>query len=105
MANVPTVLMHAICIAEADDRNLIAFCRSCARWYMIEEPPTRTQLRIKAITAVITGASLAALLLHDWGDDNVFSGIRPAVKSVLNRLLGTSPKPDSKTQDSQTSSH
>ena len=72
---------------------------------MIEDPPSRTQLRIKAITAVITGASLATLLLYDWGDDNVFSGIRPTVKSVLNRLLRSSPKPDSKAQDSQTGSH
>ena len=75
-------------------------CRSRARWSMREEPPTRTQLRIKAITALITGASLATLLLHDWGDNNVFSGVRPAVKSVLNRLLGSSQKPDSKAQDS-----
>ncbi len=67
---------------------------------MREEPPTRIQLRIKTITAVVTGASLATLLLYDWGDDNVFSGIRPAVKSVLNRLLGSSQKPDSKAQDS-----
>ena len=67
---------------------------------MREEPPTRIQLRIKTITAVVTAASLAALLLYDWGDDNVFSGIRPAVKSVLNRLLGPSQKPDSKAQDS-----
>ena len=67
---------------------------------MIEEPPTRTQLRIKAITTIVTGASLATLLLYDWGEDNVFSGVRPGVKLVLNRLLGTNPKPDSKAQDS-----
>ena len=63
---------------------------------MREEPLTRTQLRIKAITAVVTGVSLASLLLYDWGDGNVFSGVRPAVKSVLNRVLGPRCGSDSK---------
>ena len=63
---------------------------------MREDPPTRAQLRIKAVTAVVTGVSLATLLLYDWGDDNVFSGVRPAVKSVLNRLLGPKRDSDSK---------
>ena len=58
---------------------------------MVEEPQSRTQLRIKAATPVITGLALIALLLHDWGEGNVFSGIRPAIKSSLNRLYGTQP--------------
>ena len=58
---------------------------------MVEEPQSRAQLRIKAATPVITGVALVALLLHDWGEGNVFSGIRPALKSSLNRLYGTQP--------------
>lgn len=61
---------------------------------MPEELPTPGQLRIKAATAVVTAISVGALLLYDWGPDNVFSGIRPAVKSALNRIYGVqSPKP------------
>lgn len=65
-----------------------------------EEPPTPFQLRVKAGAFVATAAVTAALLLYDWGQapagrqDNVFSGIRPALKSFLNQLYGVS-KPSS----------
>ena len=72
-------------------------CRGPALRYMTKEPQTKVQLRIKAATPIVTGLALAALLLNDWGEGNVFSGIRPAVRSALNRLYGTqSPPPDSK---------
>lgn len=60
------------------------------------------QRRVKAVTPIVTGALLAALLLHNWGEGTVFSGIRPAVKSTLNRVFDvkttepnqdTQPKP------------
>jgi hypothetical protein len=65
---------------------------------MVQESQTRVQLRIKAATPVITGLALVALLLHDWGEGNVFSGIRPAVKSTLNQLYGAQP-PAAKTPE------
>ena len=60
---------------------------------MPEEPPTPAQLRIKAGTIVVTTLSLGALLLHDWGPNNVFSGVRPAVKRFFNQVYGVQPKP------------
>ena len=60
---------------------------------MTKERQTKAQLRIKAATPVITGLALAGLLLNDWGEGNVFSGIRPAVRSALNKLYGTQPPP------------
>ena len=62
------------------------------------EPPSRDHLRIKAGTAVATGAVIVgALVFVDWdsavGRENVFSGIRPAVKRVLNRVYGIRPDP------------
>ena len=37
-------------------------------------------------TAVATVACLAVLVLHDWGPQNVFSEVRPAVKRYLNKV-------------------
>lgn len=59
---------------------------------MAHEPLTPFQSRLKAATLVITTAAGVALLLHDWGPGNVFSDIRPAVKSVLNRAYGVQPQ-------------
>jgi hypothetical protein len=39
----------------------------------------------------VTGVILATLLLHNWGEGTVFSGIRPAVKSALNRAFDVKP--------------
>lgn len=62
---------------------------------VVPEPPTQHQLRIKAWTAVATAAAMATLLLYDWdaatGHKNIFSGIRPAVRSALNRVYGVDP--------------
>ena len=60
---------------------------------MPEEPPTRFQLRVKAVTAVITAATAVSLLLADWGPGNVFSPIRPALKQYFNRLYDIQPAP------------
>lgn len=58
----------------------------------LPEPPTPTQLKVKAWTAVLTVVVAASCLLHDWdkstGTQNVFSAVRPAVKGALNRLYG-----------------
>lgn len=69
---------------------------------MIEEPPSPFQLRVKAGAIVLTAAAGAALLLLDWDSnasraplgptENVFSGIRPAIKRALNALYGVPPK-------------
>ena len=59
-----------------------------------DEPPSTFQLRVKAGTAVLTVAIVAALLLHDWdkaaggGPPTVFSSVRPAVKAWVNRVYG-----------------
>ena len=50
-------------------------------------------LKLKAFTAVATAALALGLILVDWepatgGQPNVFSGVRPAVKSALNRFYG-----------------
>ena len=50
-------------------------------------------LKLKAFTAVATAALALGLLLVEWepvtgGQPNVFSGVRPAVKSALNRFYG-----------------
>ena len=70
---------------------------------MADEGPTKVQLRIKAGTAVTTAAVCAALLLYDWGPDNVFSGVRPAIKAVLNRVYGVRPpeSPEASRKDSR----
>lgn len=57
------------------------------------EKPDPFQLKVKASTAVATALALGALLLFDWdkatgGHQTVFSGIRPAVKRVLNQVYG-----------------
>jgi hypothetical protein len=59
---------------------------------MREEPVTPSQLRVKAVTAVVTAGALLALLLNDWGEGNVFSPIRPALRGALNRAYGL-PQP------------
>lgn len=69
---------------------------------MREEPPSPFQLRVKAGAAILTAAAAAALLLLDWDanasraplgpTENVFSGIRPAIKRALNALYGVPPK-------------
>lgn len=69
---------------------------------MREDPPTPGQLRIKAATTVVTAGVLLSLLLHNWGEGNVFSPIRPALRSFFNRLYGLpqppSPQPAAATQ-------
>ena len=56
-------------------------------------------------TAVVTGLVLVTALLYDWsggtGKPHVFSPIRPAVKSALNRLYGVTPKPEPSQQQQQ----
>ena len=59
---------------------------------MAKEPLTPFQSRLKAGTFVITSVAAFALLLHDWGPNNVFSGVRPAVKAALNRAYGIEPR-------------
>ena len=58
---------------------------------MPEEPPTRFQLRVKAVTAAITAVTAVSLLLADWGPGNVFSPIRPALKRYLNSVYNIQP--------------
>jgi hypothetical protein len=54
---------------------------------MLREPDqTPLQRGIKVGTALVTVVLLGGLLLADWGPNNVFSGVRPAVKSTLNRF-------------------
>jgi hypothetical protein len=66
---------------------------------------TRYQRQVRAWTGIITIATFAGLLMYDWdthvGHHNVFSGIRPKIKSVLNRLYGVEP---SKANDTNSSS-
>jgi hypothetical protein len=62
------------------------------------------QRRVKALTPFVTGAALAALLLHNWGEGTVFSGIRPALKSVFNRTLGGQPPQPASSDDSKSRS-
>ncbi len=71
---------------------------------MVQEPLSPSQLRIKLVTTVVTGAALAVLLLQDWGEGTVFSGVRPAVKSVLNRALGAQKPSSSSAPASQSDS-
>jgi hypothetical protein len=56
------------------------------------EPQSQFQLRVKSWTAVLTAAAVVSCLLYDWdkaaGQKTVFGGIRPAVKSVFNRVYG-----------------
>ena len=59
---------------------------------MHEDPPTRSQLRVKALTVVVTAGALLTLVLHDWGEGTVFSPIRPALRGALNRVYGL-PQP------------
>ena len=56
---------------------------------MVNDPLTPRQSRLRAATLVITTAAGLTLLLQDWGPGNAFSGIRPALKSVLNRVYRT----------------
>ena len=60
----------------------------------VPEPPSAFQLRVKTWTAVVTAGALVSCLLHDWdgsaGHPTVFGGIRPAIKSVLNKVYGIS---------------
>ena len=59
---------------------------------MHEDLSTRGQLRVKAATVVVSAGALLTLLLHDWGDNTVFSPIRPALRAALNRVYGL-PQP------------
>ena len=59
---------------------------------MADEPLTPLQSRLKAGTFVLTVGVGVALLLYDWGPGNCFSGIRPGIKSVLNRAYGVQPQ-------------
>ena len=52
-----------------------------------EFPSAKFQLRVKQGTRVITAVAFVALLLHDWGPGTVFSGIRPALDSVLGEFI------------------
>lgn len=59
----------------------------------MEDPPTPAHLRLKAGTIVATVALAVGLLLFDWdtalgGHHTVFTSVRPAVKTALNRLYG-----------------
>lgn len=67
---------------------------------MVREHLAPSQLRIKVLAPLITGAAFAVLLLQDWGEGTVFSGIRPALKSVLNRAIG--PQQSHSSSDSAT---
>ena len=58
---------------------------------MPEEPSTRFQLRVKAVTAAITAVTAVSLLLADWGPGNVFSPIRPALKRYFNSIYNIQP--------------
>ena len=58
-----------------------------------DEVPTLWQRRVKAGTAVACVAATVVLLLHDWGEGNVFSGIRPALKRRLNQAYYGTDKP------------
>lgn len=52
---------------------------------------------VKALTFVTCAYTLGACLLADWdalfGPNHVFSGIRPAVRSHLNKVYGTAGGP------------
>jgi hypothetical protein len=58
----------------------------------VPEPPTQFQLRVKTWTAVATAGAFVACLLYDWdsavGHKTVFSGVRPAIKRVMNKVYG-----------------
>ncbi len=58
-----------------------------------EEVPTLWQRRVKAGTAVACVVATVVLLLHDWGEGNVFSGIRPALKRRFNQAYYGTDKP------------
>lgn len=61
---------------------------------VVDDRPTPAHLRLKAATAVVTVAITVGLLLCDWdtntghGHPTVFTTVRPAIKSALNRLYG-----------------
>lgn len=73
---------------------------------MVEEPPSPTQLRIKAGTVVVTAIAAVSLLLYDWDSvakgPTVFTAVRPALKKVFNRVYGVGDSvSSSKPSDSQ----
>ena len=74
---------------------MLCMCAGKPGQSMVKEPLSPSQLRIKVLAPIVTGAALAALLLQDWGEGTVFSGVRPAVKSALNRVLGAQQPPRS----------
>ena len=50
---------------------------------------TATARRLRSATAATTALLAGGLiLLVDWGPGTVFSGARPAVRGVFNRLYG-----------------
>lgn len=71
------------------------------------EPPSRFQLQVKAWTVVATAATFAGLILYDWdkstGYENIFSGIRPAIKSRVDKLYGVDRQRD--TDQSSSTKH
>jgi hypothetical protein len=52
------------------------------------------QSRMKALTVVATVATLAGCLTADWedryGENHVFSGVKPTIKKFFNGLYGVS---------------
>lgn len=59
------------------------------------ERPSVFQRRVKAWTVAVTAVTVVSLVVFDWdkahGHETVFSGIRPALRNVLNRLYGVDP--------------
>lgn len=55
------------------------------------------QYRVKLFTYVSCGAALVGCLTADWdrmyGDNHVFSGIRPGLKRFFNDVFGVSGTP------------
>jgi len=56
-----------------------------------EPPPTKGQLRVKALTALATVALGVTLVLVDWDDGsgrpNVFTGLKPALKEAASKAF------------------
>jgi hypothetical protein len=67
------------------------------RYRTAPDPPSRFQLRIKALSIAAVAATAAAGLLTDWrdvaGGDHVFSGARPALRRLLGAFFEPQPPP------------
>lgn len=57
-------------------------------------PASRRTIRVWTI--VLTAFTATTLLIYDWdkaqGHINAFSGIRPAIRSALNKVYGVEPR-------------